>query len=118
MCCSAPGQAVDSHAGAFSQDLVDDYSYQPSSSRGGAVPSNGDPRNIRTQAAEARAAGAARAAAVPVLQDANPEVGGGIQVRAFERPIGLGMMQNPTEDGFCICSREQRRATPCREPLC
>ena len=70
------------------QDLVDSSSYQPSSSRqeGGSSGWGAGP-DVRAKAAAARAVAAAaareRAREVPILQDAHPEVGGGIQVRGL-----------------------------------
>lgn len=67
----------------FGEDLVDDHSYQPSSSGFEAGPGGWVPPDVRAKAAAARAAAAAaareRAREVPILQDAHPEVGGGIQ---------------------------------------
>ena len=66
----------------YCQDLVDHFEHQPSRSGRDAEPSGRNPADLRERLAAAQAALAAREAArvPPLLQDAHPEVGGGVQV--------------------------------------
>ena len=69
------------------QDLEGDFEYSPSRYRAGGEPGGLKPADLRERLAAAQAALAAREAgrAPPLLQDAHPEVGGGVQARTKDR---------------------------------